>query len=177
MSDNKDVEKELEEEVVEEKDPNEGLTEMEILQKKSDEYLDGWKRAKADYSNYKKDIESRQSDMLQYANASLLADLIPVYDNFKTAFSFSPKSEDKEWKNWQMGIGHIQKQMLDFIEKFGVTEIETVGKEFDPNLHESIGKKESEEFENGIIMKEVVPGYMLKDKVLIPAKVIITDNT
>lgn len=180
MSDNNDVQKEeMNEDVTTEEQKDEsqddGLTEVERLQKKCDEYLAGWKRAKADYSNFKKEVDNRQKDLLQYANAALLAELIPVYDNFKKAFAFSPKEESKEWQNWQMGIGHIQKQMWDFIEKFGIKEIETVGKEFDPKLHESIGKEKSDEHESGTIVKEVVPGYMLHDKVLNPAKVILAE--
>lgn len=151
------------------------LSDMELLQKKCDEYLAGWQRAKADYSNLKKESEKKHDDLLQFANAALLAELIPVYDNFKKAFSHQPQSEDKEWQNWQVGIGHIKKQMWDFIQKFGIEEIKTVGETFDPQLHESVQKRKSDEQESGIIIEEVMPGYTLHGKLLTPAKVIVAE--
>jgi len=151
------------------------LDDIESLQKKCAEYLDGWQRAKADYSNFKKEQSKKQDELIQFANAALLAELIPVYNNFKKAYAHMPQSEDKEWQNWQAGIGHIKKQMWDFIQKFGITEIKTVGEVFDPHMHESIGTEKTSEFEPGVISKELDPGYLLHGKILMPAKVIIAE--
>lgn len=166
---------EITEEQKVEKQESENLSEVELLQKKCDEYLAGWQRAKADYINYKKEAEQKQGDLIQYANAALLAELIPVYDNFKMAFGHQPESDDKEWKNWQVGIEHIKKQMWEFISRFGVTEIKTVGEKFNPQIHESVAKRKSGEHESGVIIEEAVPGYMLHDKLLNPAKVIVAE--
>lgn len=149
--------------------------ELTLLKKKCEEYLAGWQRAKADYSNLKRENEKNREEFVSFANAALLAELIPVYDNFKKAFSCAPTDNNKEWNNWMTGIGYIKKQMWDFIQKFGVEEIETVGKSFDPELHESVGIKKSEEHSSGDIIKEVYPGYTIHGKLLSPAKVIVAE--
>lgn len=147
------------------------------LEKKRDEYLAGWQRAKADYVNLKRESEQKKDEWIKFANAAVLADMIPMYDNFKKAFEHNPKEKEnadiKEWENWCEGIGHIKKQMFDFLQKFGIEEIKTIGEKFDPTLHESVGEEEAEGKEPGIIIKEVQSGYTLHGKVVNPAKVII----
>lgn len=149
--------------------------ELEDLKKKCEEYLFGWQRAKADYLNFKRESEKQKQEFLQFANAGLLADLIPIYDNFKKAFNYNPKNEDKEWKNWQVGIGHIKNQLWEFIKRFGIEEIKTVGQKFDPNFHESVESKKDSGKESLIILEEVAPGYTLQGKVVTVAKVIVAE--
>ena len=147
--------------------------ELEIIQKKADEYLAGWKRAKADYSNLKREQERKNKEVVEYAHAHVISEFISVYNNFKMAAQHKPATENNDWQNWAVGIDHIQKQFLDVLKKFNLAEIETVGKKFDPAMHESMGDDEAEDVESGKIIKEVQPGYTLNGKVVVPAKVII----
>lgn len=150
--------------------------EYEKLKEKSDEYLNGWKRAKADYSNLKKEFDQKGSEIVEYANSALLAELIPIYDNFKLAYnSHDGKEVPNEFKPWFDGVGFIKKQMEDFLNKFGLEEIKTIGEKFDPLLHESVGKEKVDGKDSGIILKEIKPGYTLKGKLLIAARVVVAE--
>jgi molecular chaperone GrpE len=145
--------------------------ELELLQKRCDEYLNGWKRAKADYINLKKETEKHQLEMIQFANAALLAQLIPIYDHFKKAFSHVPH-EQKD-SSWVFGIEQIYKQMQSFLNNLGIEEIKTVGEIFDPSRHEAVEKKKMVGKKEQEILEEVSPGYTLHGKVLNPAKVVV----
>jgi len=147
--------------------------EIKKLQEKCEEYLNGWKRAKADYINLKKDNEKNQAEMIQFANAALLAQLIPIYDSFKKAFEHVPK----EHKNttWVHGVEQIYNQMTSFLSNLGIEQIKTVGQTFDPLLHEAVSKKKTAGKKEHEIVEEVKPGYKLHDKVLYPAKVIVNE--
>ena len=145
--------------------------EVEALQKQCEEYLNGWKRAKADYINLKKETEKHQAEMIQFANASLLAQLIPIYDSFKKAFEHVPKDQEKT--TWVSGMQQIYNQMQSFLNGLGIEEIKTVGHIFDPNLHEAVSKKKVKGKKENEIIEEVAPGYKLHGKVLGPARVIV----
>jgi len=125
------------------------------------------KRALADLENYRKQTEKRQQDLLHFANSGLLLDLLEIYDNFVLSLKF----EDKNDSNFAQGVKHIVKQMEDMLKRAGVKKIETVGKEFDPTLHEAVEEKEEKGKKAGIIFEEIKGGYILNDKLLRPAMV------
>lgn len=143
--------------------------ELELTRKKAEEYLNGWKRAKADYSNFKKDNEKRQQEVIQFANAALVAEIIPIYDHFKLALQHVPK--DQQEVEWIKGFSHIKKQFGDFLKNLGIEEIKTVGAKFNPEFHEALAHEENEDFETNIIFEEVKSGYTLHGKVINPAQV------
>ena len=141
------------------------------LKAQCDEYLNGWKRAKADYINFKKETESRQQMLFEFANATLLMEVLPIYDNFKKAIT----SAGEEKNNWLEGIKQIKKQMEDLLKDHGIEEIKTAGEKFNPEFHEAISKEKKEGFEPGMIIAESNSGYLLKGKVLVAAKVIVAE--
>lgn len=149
--------------------PDEQSTELEQKAAKAEEYLAGWQRAKADYSNYKKEAEKRQQEIIQFANAGLMADLFPIIDNLKLAMRHVP--EEAQQQPWFTGFAHITKQIAEFLEKFGIVEIKTVGEKFNPELHEAISHEEKDGFGSDIIFEEAQPGYTMHGKVLQPARV------
>ena len=155
MEDEKTIE-ELQEELIKEREH-------------SAELLTGWQRAKADYSNLVKDQDKKYKETAAWANAMLMGEILPVYNHFKLAMKHVPAEAKKE--SWLVGIEMIQKQFQDFLKKYKIEEINTVGEMFDPNLHEALTHEEKEGFEADQIFEEVAPGYMLEDKVLMPAKV------
>ncbi|MFA5051641.1 MAG: nucleotide exchange factor GrpE [Patescibacteria group bacterium] len=144
--------------------------ELELLKKKADEYLNGWKRAKADYINLKKDHEKHEQQMVQFANASLILEMLPIYDNFKLAWQHIP-DEHRTNDEWLKGIEHIKNQFKGLLKNIGIEEIQTIGEKFDPELHEAVAKEKAEGKESGIIIAEIKGGYKLYDKVLEHAKV------
>jgi molecular chaperone GrpE len=151
--------------------PNNEQTELEQLKAQADEYLNGWKRAKADYINFKKETESRQQMLYEFANATLLMEILPIFDNLKKAILLA----GEEKNNWLAGIKQIKKQMEDLLKDHGIEEIKTAGEKFNPEFHEAISKEKKEGVEPGTIIAESSSGYLLKGKVLVAAKVIVAE--
>ncbi len=145
---------------------------VEELEKRCEEYLNGWKRAMADYQNLVKDVAKEKMEFVKFANQNLILELLPILDNFKLAFSKVPDAE--QGGAWTVGFAHIKKQLEDFLKENGVEEIKTVGEKFDPMLHEAVEKVENSEKESGLIVEEKKPGYKLHGKVVQAAKVVTT---
>ncbi len=141
--------------------------ELEKIIKEKDEYFSGWQREKADFLNYKKQEFERLKETLNIAKESLFKELIPVLDNFNLAQKAIPE-EEKE-KNSIKGLLLIKKQLEDSLKSLGLEEIETIGKQFDPKMHEAV--EEVEGAEPGVIVEEVQKGYSFQDKIIRVAKV------
>ncbi|MDD5039883.1 MAG: nucleotide exchange factor GrpE [Patescibacteria group bacterium] len=150
------------------------LTELQKTQQRMEEYLDGWKRAKADYLNLKKESEKREKEIVQFANAGLILELMPIYDNFKLAWQHIPEEHRKN-DTWLKGIEHIKRQFADLLKNLGIEEIKTVGEKFDPEFHDAVAKEKREGAVPGTIIEEVKGGYKLYDKVLEHAKVKVAE--
>jgi len=147
------------------KDKN--MNELEECKTKCEEYLNGWKRERADFLNHKKEEMERIGIVIKYANEELILKILPILDNFCLAEKHMP--EDKEFKD---GFSQIKKQLEDFLLKEGIEVIETMGKPFDANLMEAVG--EAEGGDEGTIVVEIQRGYTLHGKVIRPAKVKVT---
>jgi len=138
---------------------------------KAQEYLFGWQRTQADFENYKKQTEKRMKDIIEFGNAGLLLDLLPLFSHFKSALAHIPKEQKEE--GWSQGLGHIKKLWEDLFAKFNVQEIKTVGEKFNHNEHEAVEHEEDQEKEDHIVLKELQAGYKLNDKIIQPAKVVV----
>lgn len=139
---------------------------LERCEKDKDEYLNGWRRAKADLINYQKDEAKRLEELLKFGNIDLIRDFIPVLDSFDLALSVLEKEGKAE-----KGIYMIRAQLEDVLKKRGFERMMvSVGSPFDPNLHESVGEIESSE-PTGSIAMEVERGYLLNGRVVRPARV------
>ena len=139
------------------------------LAAKAEEYLAGWQRARADYANLKRESEIKQAELVRYANAEMLRDLLPLVDYFKHALRAVPAAQAGE--AWVEGIRHIQTKLLEVMAYHGVKEMVTVGEKFDPAYHEAVGEVELADQPSGQIVEEVRTGFMLHDKLLQPARV------
>ena len=138
-------------------------------EKKRDEYLAGWQRARADFLNYKKEEMERIGDLLKYGVEELILKMLPILDNF----NLTEKKLSEELKNDESGKGilQIKTQILDFLKNQGVEEMKTIGKKFDPNFHEATEMIEKKDVESGTVLEEIQKGYTIHGKVLRPAKV------
>lgn len=148
-------------------------TESQKWQSRAEEYLDGWKRAKADYLNLKKETDKKLEESIQFANAALILQMLPTNDHFKLAMDHIPESEKE--KDWVKGIMHIRKEFYDLLKQFGIEEIKTQGEAFNPELHEAVSKEKAEGVASGTIIKEAQPGYKLFNKVLQHARVVVAE--
>jgi len=131
---------------------------LKFCEKERAEYLAGWQRAKADLINYKKEQEQKNSAFFKFANETTIMEILPVLDSFEQALKHK-KDE---------GIQQLYNQLKNILKNQGLEEIESIGKKFNPSLHESVeeikGKK-------GIIIEELQRGYLLNKKVIRPSKV------
>ncbi len=140
--------------------------ELAGCRKERDEYLDGWKRAKADLINYKKDEIKRFEAIMKMANESLIKELIGVLDSFDLALN----NLEKEGKA-EKGVYLIRTQLEDILRKSGLEKIVVVlGRPFDPAFCEAIVTIESDN-PSGTIIEEIEKGYSLGGKLIRPARV------
>lgn len=135
-------------------------------EKEKDEYLNGWKRAKADLINYKKEETERFKDFMTLSLGLMIKDLVTVLDSFDSALS-QLKESDPAWQ----GIKLIRTKLFDILKKFGLEEIVVVpGQPFDPAQQEAVGETESDQ-PAGTIAEQLERGYLLNGRVLKPVKV------
>lgn len=151
--------------------------EIKDYKKLAEEYLNNWKRALADFENYKKQQVQSQKEFAKFANLSLIMQILPVLDNFHASTDHIPEGQKND--PWVVGIMHIQKQLENVLKDNGIEEIEAEeGDEFDPVLHEAVQKdtKEtnSDTKETNKVKKVIQKGYKVGDKVIRPARVIVS---
>ena len=152
---------------MEQKDIEKLQKKIEELQKEKDEFLAGWQRAKADLANYKKEEKERMQKLMEYVKHEFLFSFLFVVDNLERAEG-ELKEEEKKSKVVQ-GFLQIGKQLREFLKSHGVKEIEAVGKDFNPALHEAIATTQGEK--SGKVAEVVEKGYTVKNTLLRPAKV------
>ncbi len=155
------------------KKPERPTDELVKAKKIAEEYLNGWKRAKADYLNLKKDSAKREQEIVQFANAALIIELLPIYNHLKLALKHAPQEQKSH--QWMKGIEHIATEFKTLLSNINIHEIETAGKTFDPELHEAVAKEKIEGKEHGEILEEIQPGYIYHGKTLQAAKVKIAE--
>ncbi len=139
-------------------------TALEEMDKKAEEYLDGWQRARAEFANYKKRILRENVDIRQVARGEVIKLYLDIADDLDRALQEKPETGDGE--TWAEGIEIIFQKLRARLEVEGIKPMNPIGEEFDPNIHEALMKEESEEFESGQITEVIQEGYWLGDKVL-----------
>ena len=148
--------------------------ELEKKEQAIDDYINHIKRAQADFENYKKRTEKEREQASQREIEKLVSDLLPILDNLGRALAASKKNHDLE--SLISGIEMTQKSLCGILEKEGLKEIDSLEKEFDPNLHEAMMTIESKDQKDNTVCEELEKGYTFKDKLIRPAKVKVTKN-
>jgi len=140
--------------------------ELENAKRERDEYLDGWRRAKADLINYKKEESQRFEAVARFAHEEFLRDILPVLDSFELCLAALEKQGSVE-----KGVYMIKGQLEDVLRRRGLSRITVSrGEDFDPHRHEAVAMIETDGT-SGTVHEEVEAGYMLYDKVIRPARV------
>lgn len=129
-------------------------------------------RMAAEMENTRKRLEREKTDGISYGNESLLRDLLHVIDNLERALEHAESEVDRE--SLLEGVRMTVKGFLGVLAKFGCTPFEALGKTFDPNYHEAFMQQESAEYPDKTVMKELQKGYLLNDRLLRPASVIVS---
>lgn len=153
--------------MAEEEDLKKLQDELETTKKLAEEYLNGWKRTKADYLNREREIEKEKITWIKFANLELILNLLPILDSFDQSVKNLPDNLKKE--EWTNGILKIKEQFENFLKAQGVEKIKTIGEKFNPELHEAIEKHG----EKNEIVEEIQAGYTMHGQVIRPAKIII----
>jgi molecular chaperone GrpE len=144
--------------------------------RESEQYKDRWLRLAAEFDNYKK-RRSREFDALvQSANENLIRELLPVLDSVARALDHRADGEEDS-EGFKQGVTMIMEQFPKALQRRGLSEIEAVGQPFDPNFHEALMQMSSDEHAEGLVMAVVERGYRLGDKVIRPARVVVSGGS
>lgn len=158
------------EEIAPEANTDKTNKELEECRKKAEEYLNGWKRAQADFVNYKKRQEDSLKEWIVFSKAGLITELLPILDSFDNALKNKPASPDEEDKKWIEGVSKIAVQLSKILKEAGLEEIASKDAKLDTQVHEAVDVVPSEK-EEGTILEEVQKGYKISGKVIRTAKV------
>ena len=129
-----------------------------------EELNDRVKRQMAEFENFRKRSEKEKSQMFDMGAKNVIEKILPVVDNFERGFTTVEESDKDD--AFVQGMQQVYKQLMTELEAIGVTPIEAIGQEFNPDFHNAVMQVESEEYESGIIAQEFMKGYMYKDSVV-----------
>lgn len=161
---------------------NSTQNEIETLLKKIDELeqeRDSWKdkflRKAAEFENYKKRVENEQIALITYAAENFIKSILPVVDDFERSLKHFDDAQDIN--SLKTGVELIYSKLTKILEEQGVKKIESIGKPFDVHFHEAIMQREDKNHPPHTVLEEIEKGYMLKDKVIRFAKVIVSSES
>ncbi|MEE4312216.1 MAG: nucleotide exchange factor GrpE [candidate division KSB1 bacterium] len=131
--------------------------------------LNRLQRLQAEFENYKKREEREKGQLSSYVKGQLVSTILPIIDDMERLL----KHEESDENNVMEGVRAIYMKLLSILEKEGLEPIESLGKNFDPNLHEAVSIERGNEDMHNVILDEWEKGYTFKSKLLRPAKVIV----
>lgn len=142
---------------------------IEELEAKLQEYENRYLRLLADFDNFRRRVKLDKEADEKYRAQHLITNLLPALDNFERAMQIEPDNE--QTRALLDGVNMVYKSIIEALKSEGAEQIEAVGKEFDPNLHQAVMQAEDDEAGENIVVEEFQKGYMLKDRVIRPAMV------
>ncbi|QSX08867.1 nucleotide exchange factor GrpE [Alkalibacter rhizosphaerae] len=166
---NMETKENLTEEPIQENTPSEEKMPEEESSKEYQELMNRLIRMQADFDNYKKRTTKEKEDIFKYALEDFSLKMLPVLDNLERAIQALDDSHVKD--EYANGVRMVLKQLLDVLEKEGLTEILCNGESFDPNLHHGVTVEDSDDHEDDEIIDVFQKGYKFKEKVIRPAMV------
>lgn len=168
---NSEAETELEESATEtDEEQTEGAEATEKKEEKDkkdiliEELNDKYMRTFAEFDNFRKRSEKEKAAMFEVGAKSIIEKILPIVDSFERGLS--TLSEEEKGQPFADGMDKVYKQMVKALEEAGVTPIEAVGKEFDPNLHNAVMHGDDEQYGENIVSEEFQKGYMYRDTVV-----------
>lgn len=151
-----------------------GTVQAKELEELQDRYL----RLAAEFDNYRKRVVRERADLIRTAHEGLLLDLFPVLDNLERALAAARSSAASSGANEVVieGVEITLRLFKGVLEKQGVKEIESVGREFDPTVHHAVEPVRTNDYPENTVVEEVLRGYLLDHKVLRPALVKVSTS-
>lgn len=154
--------------------------ELDKCKAQCEDYLNNWKRERADFLNYKKEEARRVEEIIRFANEGLALEIVDVLDGLEVAMKNRPVQIKEKHPDWLEGMEKAISNFQKILEKYNIKRIKVEGEKFNPALHEAVETEpaafaeSSGEPEDGEKLEEVMAGYMIQDKVIRPARVKIT---
>lgn len=145
------------------------ILKLQEAEKRAAENYDKYLRSAAEFDNYRKRAIREKADAINYGNEKLLQDILPLLDGMDRALEQAGKAGDFE--AFQTGLQMIRGQFIGFLKKQGVESMDTLQKDFDPNLHEALLQVDSADHEHNKVVSEFEKGFLLNGRLLRPAKV------
>jgi molecular chaperone GrpE len=145
------------------------------LQEKEQEakdHYDRYLRLSAEVENFKKRAEKEKGETYKFANENLLKDLLPILDNLERALEHGQEAENS--KALLEGLEMVHKGFWAVLEKYGVTRVDALGEEFDPNQHEAVMVQEEAGRPPGLVIAQLQKGYRLHNRLVRPAMVVVS---
>lgn len=149
------------------------VTEAEKWRTEAEKNREKWLRAMAELENFRKRSRREIENSINFANASVLRELLDVLDNFERAQSVANENEEGAGEAYIEGMRLIYQRFVEVLRQNGLERVPAKGEEFDPNLHEAVSQIETDEVQSGKVAHVVQDGYRLKEMVLRPAKVVV----
>lgn len=147
----------------------EQASEIEKLKQSQNDLNNRWLRVQADFDNFRKRTVKEKADARKFRAQDLVTDMLEILDNFKRALEVETASEDGT--ALKKGMEMVLAKLEAALKKEGVEEIESLGKPFDPNIHQAVMQEKSEEHDPGIVIQVLQAGYKLNGRVIRPAMV------
>src|SRR5690349_75805 len=144
---------------------------LEKAQAEISRLKDLWMRTAADFDNFRKRSRREIDDARRSGREEMLKEFLPVFDNLERGIQSAQRAQDV--KAVADGLNMILRQFIDTLGRVNITKVPTIGKEFDPTVHEAIQQVESDEHTPGTIVAEVQPGYVQGDRLVRPAMVVV----
>jgi molecular chaperone GrpE len=151
------------------------LDDLETLRARAserDQFLDLLQRTRADFENYQKRNQKEREQERRYYVSGLAGDLLPVLDNLERATAAAQQAGEQG--PLVQGVALVHSQFLDILKRHGVTRIDALAKPFDPNLHQAVMQQTAPDQPPGTVVQVLEPGYTIHDRVLRPAKVVVS---
>jgi molecular chaperone GrpE len=138
------------------------------VQRERDDYLDRWLRKTAEFDNYRKRVERERREQADHKVTDLLLELLPIVDDFDRALTMDAGEGGAAYRK---GVELIHAKLNDLLRKHGVHPIESLGLDFDPNVHQAVIHESSPEHREGEVIGELARGYTMGDRLLRAAMV------
>ena len=149
--------------------------EIEELKKKNEELLNKLLYSQAEFANYKKRRELETSNMFKYSNQEIVSEILPIVDNFERAIKLDDTNLTDELSKFLEGFKLIYSHLIELLKKFEVSEIDCLNKEFNANYMQALMTAHVEGVKAGVVVEVLQKGYMLKDRMIRPALVKVSE--
>ncbi len=141
------------------------------LQRERDDYRDRWMRKAAEFDNYRRRVEKERREHADAAVENLLQDLLSVVDDFERALTIDAAAAADSGDSYRKGVELIYSKLQDLLRKKGITPIQALGADFDPNIHQAVVHEVSPDHREGEVIGELQKGYRIGERLLRPAMV------